>query len=204
MSKSARPLPKVILPHFRMDLYLAYHQSQGHDTNQCAALKYAIQDMIDQGLVQLGHFSVTVNPLLTYSTHAVPSPHGGIHLDFVADDDVIHMLSWDDLVLEPIVLDGSCKVDGVTSSPQALIPFRLIPDVELLPLPTPRLMTHSCHTTHTPFILTPCKDQTNFHDIQYVIQGGRVVHQQSSAHARPLDGDTVKEDVRREDDEILR
>ena len=54
MPLSARPLPQVILPHFRMDLCCAYHQSQGHDIDRCVTLRHAIQDMIDQGLVQLG------------------------------------------------------------------------------------------------------------------------------------------------------
>ena len=205
MPLSARPLPQVIPPHFRMDLYCAYHQSQGHDTDRCAALRHAIQDLIDQGLVQLGQPSVTANPLPTYSTHAVPPPPGGIHfLDFAVDDDVIHMLSWDDLVPEPIVLDGSYEVDGITSSPYTPMPFRLIPDVAPMQLLPPRPMTHSRHTTQTPFILTPCEDQTDSHDIQYVIRGGRVVRQQPPAPARPLDGDAVMEEVRREDDEILR
>ena len=65
-------------------------------------------------------------------------------------------------------------------------------------------MTHSCHTTQTLFIVTSCEDQTDFHDIQYVIRGGRVVLQQPLAPARPLDGDAIREEVRREDDEILR
>ena len=86
------------------------------------------------------------------------------------------MLYWDDLVLEPIVLNGSYEVDGVTSSPQEPIPFRLIPDVLAMQLLAPYPMTHSHHTTQTPFILTPCKDQTDFHDIHYVILGGKVVH----------------------------
>ena len=90
-----------------MDLYCSYHQGHRHDTDRCATLRHAIQDL-NQGLVQLGQPRVTVNPLPTYSTHVVPPPPGGIHfLDFVVDDDVIHMLSWDDLVPEPIVLDGS-------------------------------------------------------------------------------------------------
>ena len=65
-------------------------------------------------------------------------------------------------------------------------------------------MTYSCHTTQTPFILTLCKDHTDFHDIQYVIRGGKVVHQHPLALARPLDDDSVREEVRSEDDEILR
>ena len=78
-----RPLPQVFHPHFRMDLHWAYHQGLGHITYQCTALRHVVHDLIDQGIVQLGQPSVSSNPLLTYSTHAVPPPVGGIHsIDF--------------------------------------------------------------------------------------------------------------------------
>ena len=71
--------------------------------------------MIDQGLVNLGQPSVTTNPLPAHSTHAVPPPPGGIHhIDFV-EDDSIPMMSWDDGVPEPIVLDDGYEVDTVGS-----------------------------------------------------------------------------------------
>ena len=71
---------------------------------------------------------MTASPLPTYSTHTVPPPLDGMHfLDFAVDDDVIHMLSWDDLVLEHGI--WSYEVDGVTSSPQTSMPFKLVPDV---------------------------------------------------------------------------
>ena len=69
-----RPLPQVVHPHFWMDLHCAYHQGPGHTTDQCTALRHAVQDLIDQGIVQLGQPSISSNPLLTYSTHAVPHP----------------------------------------------------------------------------------------------------------------------------------
>ena len=121
---------------------------------------------------------MTMSPLPTYSTNAVPPPPGVIHfLDFVVVDDVIHVLSWDDLVLEPIVLDGSYEVDGITSSSQTPMPFMLIPDVAPIQLLAPRPLIDSHHTIQTPFILTPCDDHTDSHDIQYVIRGGSVLHQ---------------------------
>ena len=80
-----RPLSQVVHLHFRMDLYYAYHQGPRHNTDQCIALRHIVQDLIDQGIVQLGQPSISSNPLQTYSTHAVPLPVGGIH-----------MLSWDD------------------------------------------------------------------------------------------------------------
>ena len=67
-----RPVPQLVPPQFRMDLHYAYHQSPGHDTDRCWTLRHAIQDFIDQGLVNLGQPSVTTNPLPAHSTHAVP------------------------------------------------------------------------------------------------------------------------------------
>ena len=62
--------------------------------------------MIDQGLVHLGQPSVTTNPLPAHTTHAVPPPIDSIHfIDFAELDDHIHMLSWDESELEPIVSD---------------------------------------------------------------------------------------------------
>ena len=111
-------------PQFRMDLHYAYHQGLGHDTDRCSALRHVIQDLIDQGLVNLRHPSVTMNPLSAHFIHAVPPPPSDIHhIDFVQNDS-IHMMSWDDGLLEPIVLDDGYKVDTMGS--QTSTPFNLI------------------------------------------------------------------------------
>ena len=39
---------------FRTDLHYAYHQKTGHDIDSCSTLRHSIQDLIDQGLVDLG------------------------------------------------------------------------------------------------------------------------------------------------------
>nr|CAN76697.1 hypothetical protein VITISV_009720 [Vitis vinifera] len=84
---ASRPLPQPIPPRFRMDLHCSYHQGPGHDTNHCTALRHAIQDLIDQGLVNLGQPSVTTNPLPAHSTHAVHPSSGDIHhMDLIEDD----------------------------------------------------------------------------------------------------------------------
>ena len=70
----------------------------------CNALRHAIQDLIDQGLVNLGQPSVTTNPLPAHFTHTVPPSSGDIHPIDLIEDDSIHMLSWDDGLPEPIVL----------------------------------------------------------------------------------------------------
>ena len=51
----------------------------GHDIDSCAALRHAIQDLIDKGLVDLGHSGVTTDPLPTHDTRVAPLPPGGIH-----------------------------------------------------------------------------------------------------------------------------
>ncbi|RVW18051.1 hypothetical protein CK203_113340 [Vitis vinifera] len=105
-----RPPPQPLPPQFRMDLHCAYHQGPGHDTDRCSSLKHAIQDLIDQGLVNLGQPSVTTNPLPDHTTHSVPPPTGGIHhMDFVQDD-VIHMLRSDDGLPEMIVPDDDYEI----------------------------------------------------------------------------------------------
>ena len=48
-------------------------------------------------------------------------------MDFVQDD-VIHMLSWDDGLLEMIVPDDGYEIVGVTSDFSIPAPFSLIPD----------------------------------------------------------------------------
>ena len=93
--------------------------------------------MIDQGLVHLGQPSVTTNPLLAHTSHAVLSPVDNIHfMDFTEPDDRIHMLSWDDFEPEPVVVDESYEVDGVISNPQASAPFKLVPDTPPVQLTT--------------------------------------------------------------------
>ncbi|RVW26321.1 hypothetical protein CK203_115262 [Vitis vinifera] len=84
-------------------LHCSYHQGPGHDMDHCSTLRHAIQDLIDQGLVNLGQPSVTTNPLSAHSMHAVPPPSG-----------------------KPIVLDDGYEVDTVGS--QTSTPFSLISD----------------------------------------------------------------------------
>ena len=82
-----RPPPHPTLPRFRTDLHYAYHQRAGHDTDNCAMLRHAIQDLIDQGLVDLGHPVVTTDPLPTHDARAVPPPTSGVHsVEFLGDE----------------------------------------------------------------------------------------------------------------------
>ena len=126
-----------------------------HETNYCTALRHVIQDLMDQGLVHLGQSSVTTNPLLAHTSHAVLPPTGDIHfMDFTKPDDRIHMLSWDDSEPEPIVVNESYEVDGVISDTQASAPFRLVPNTPLVQLTTVGSLVRLCYNIQSPFILS--------------------------------------------------
>ncbi|RVW63937.1 hypothetical protein CK203_056776 [Vitis vinifera] len=154
----------------------------GHDTDHCTALRHAIQDLIDQGLVNLGQPSVTTNPLPALSTHAVsPSPGDIHHMDLIEDDN-IHMLSWDDGLLEPIVLHDNYEVDGVSVVPQAPTPFSLIPDEAPFQLTHSTPLVIGCQDAFVPFTLWPKDDDSEGREIQIVTRSGRIAqspHQQS-------------------------
>ncbi|WKA08452.1 hypothetical protein VitviT2T_026174 [Vitis vinifera] len=209
-----RPPPQPIPPQFRMDLHCAYHQGPGHETDRCTALRHAVQDLIDQGLVHLGQPSVTTNPLPAHTTHAVPPPADDIHfLEFDEIDDHIHMLSDDDSDPEPIMPDLIYETSGVTLGPRMPAPFRLVPEAASVQATTvePLILPH--YSVQTPFILipdvegvqAPYVDDSQTLDIQYVLRGGRVMRQPPpAAAARPLGGTSSQEEVRVEDDEILR
>ena len=109
--------------------------------------------------MQLRQPNVSSNPFPTYSTHATPPPVGGIHsIDFSESDDRIHMLSWDDQGLEPIVFDdgyGDDRIHEVFPSQQIHAHVISTQSITLVWIPTPKPVTLSCYNVHTPFILTP-------------------------------------------------
>ena len=108
-----RPPLQPTPPGFRADLYCAYHQRVGHDINSCAALRHAIKDLIDQGMVDLGHPGVTTNLLPNHDTRVVPPPPGGIHsIEFLGDE--IFMMGWDGEAPQPICLYADSDFSGYT------------------------------------------------------------------------------------------
>ena len=114
-----RPPLQPTPPGFRANLHYAYHQRAGHDTDNCVALKHVIQDLIDQGLVDLGHLEVTTDPLPTHDTRAVPPPLGGIHLiEFLGDE--IFVMGWDGEAPQPICLYADSDFNGYTHSQQIM------------------------------------------------------------------------------------
>ncbi|XP_077247235.1 uncharacterized protein LOC143886952 [Tasmannia lanceolata] len=67
-----RELPNPLPKYWRKDQYCDYHQSSGHLTDKCMALRHKIQDMIEAKDLAVEAPNVTRNPL---PTHAVPPPN---------------------------------------------------------------------------------------------------------------------------------
>ncbi|RVW84684.1 Transposon Tf2-2 polyprotein [Vitis vinifera] len=145
----------------------------GHDTDSCSALRHAIQDLIDQGLVDLGRSGVATDPLPTHDTRAVPPPPEGVHLiEFTRDE--ISMMGWDGEAPQPISLYEESDFVGYIPRQQIPRPFSLTPD-KIYGLPP----------------ISPI-----------VTRSGRVA--QPPPVDRPFAGIAAREEVQREDDEILR
>ncbi|RVW15479.1 hypothetical protein CK203_096449 [Vitis vinifera] len=98
------------------------------------------------------------------------------------------MLSDDDSDPEPIMPYVIYEMSEVALGPRTPAPFRLVPESALVQAATaPHSVDHQ----------TP--------DVQYILWGGRVLRQPPpTAAARPLGGTSSQEEVRVEDDEILR
>ena len=195
-----RPPPQPTPPGFKTDLHGAYHQRVGHDTDSYAALRHAIQDLIDQGLADLGRPGVTTNLLPTHDTRAVPPPPGGTHsIEFLGDE--IFMMGWDGEAPQPICLYADSGFSGYTHGQQVSRPFRLIPD------DVPRQTTVSpIYLQHVPpmahFILFPEEYMPVHKDVQIIMRSGRVA--QPPPIDRPFAGIDARDEIQREDDEILR
>ena len=94
----------------------------------------------------MGQPSVTTKPLLAHTSHVVFSPTSGIHfMDFTEPGDHIHIMSWDDSKLKPIVVDMSYEVDEVILDPQTSTPFRLVFDMPPMLLTTVGLLILPCY-----------------------------------------------------------
>ena len=197
------PLRPPIQPtplDFRTDLHCAYHQRAAHDTDSCAALRHAIQDLIDRGLVDLGRPGVTTDPLPTHDTRVVPPPLGGIHsIEYSGDE--IFMMGWDGEVPQPINLYANSDFSGYTQGQQVSRPFRLIPD-DVLRQTTVSLVYLQHIPSMTPFILFLEEYGPVHRDVHIVTRSGRVA--QPPPVDRPFADTDTGDENQREDDEILR
>ena len=121
------------------------------------------------------------------------------------------MLSWDDSKLESIVSDEIYEMGGVALGPWMPAPFRLVPEAASIQTTTVEPLSFSHYSVQMSFILisdveevqTQYIDVSRTLDVRYILYGGRVLQQSPPTAARPLDGTSAPEEVRREDDKIL-
>ena len=117
--------------------------------------RHTIQDLIDQGLVDLGRLTMTTDPLPTHDTRAILPPVGGVHLiEFSGYE--IFMMGWDGEASQPISLYEDSDFSGYIHGQQVPKPFRLILDE--IPRQTAVSPVYLQHVPPmTPFILFPEK-----------------------------------------------
>ena len=186
-----RPPPQPTPPGFRTDLHCAYHQRVGHDTDSCVALRHAIQDLIDQSLVDLGRPGVTTDPLPTHDTRAVPPPPGGVHLIEYSGDEIF-MMGWDGEAPQLISLYSNSEFSVYTQGQQVSSPFKLTPDD--VPRQTAISPVYLQHVPPmTPFILFPEEYGPVHRDVQIVTRSGRVA--QPPPVDRPFAGIDARDEI---------
>ena len=112
----------------------------------------------------------------------------------------VFMMGWDGEAPQSISLHEDSDFSGYTHRQQVPRPFRLASDE------IPRqLVVSPVYLQHvpslTPFILFPEGYGPTHRDVQIVTRSGRVTH--PPPVYRPFAGTTAREDIQREDDEIL-
>ncbi|XP_077223336.1 uncharacterized protein LOC143856942 [Tasmannia lanceolata] len=68
-----KPLPNPLPVNWRRDQYCEYHRGPGHMTENCLALKHAIQNMIDKDELAIERPNTTQNPLPNHRAVAPPA-----------------------------------------------------------------------------------------------------------------------------------
>ncbi|XP_077239737.1 uncharacterized protein LOC143880643 [Tasmannia lanceolata] len=68
-----KPVPNPLPVNWRRDQYCEYHRGPGHMTENCLALKHAIQNMIDKDELAVEKPNITQNPLPNHRVVAPPT-----------------------------------------------------------------------------------------------------------------------------------
>ena len=148
----------------------------------------------------MGCPGVATDPLPTHDTRAVPPPPEGVHLIEFAGDEIF-MMGWDGEAPQPISLYEESDFVGYIPRQKIPRPFSLTLDRIYGPPPvSPVYLQHV--PPMTPFILFPEEYRPPHRDVQIVTRSGRVA--QPPPVDRPFAGIAAREEVQREDDEILR
>ena len=111
------------------------------------------------------------------------------------------MMGWDGEAPHPISLYANSDFNGYTQGQQVSRPFRLIPDY--VPRQTIVSLVYLQHVpAMTPFILFPEEYGPVHRDVQVVTRSGKVA--QPPHVDRPFAGIDARDEIQREEDEILR
>ena len=142
---------------------------------------------------------MTTDPLPTHDTRVVPPPPEGVHLIEYSGDEIF-MMGWDGKAPQPISLYVNSDFSVYTQGQQVSGPFRLIPDdVPRQTVVSPIYLQHV--PPMTPFIMFPEEYGPVHRDVQIVTRSGRVA--QPPPVDRPFAGIDARDEIQREDDEIL-
>ena len=95
------------------------------------------------------------------------------------------------------------EIDGVSLGPQAPTPFSLILDEAPFQLTHPTPLIIGCQDTFVLFTLWPEDDDSKGREIQIVTRSGRIA-QPPPPVVMSFEGAASHEEVRRENDEVLR
>ncbi|XP_077234732.1 uncharacterized protein LOC143876939 [Tasmannia lanceolata] len=68
-----KPVPNPLPPYWRLDQHCEYHRNSGHLTENCLALKHAIQNLIDKDELSVKGPNITQNPLPNHRTAPPPT-----------------------------------------------------------------------------------------------------------------------------------
>ncbi|XP_077247849.1 uncharacterized protein LOC143887627 isoform X1 [Tasmannia lanceolata] len=142
-----RPPPNPLPANWRADLHCEYHRGPGHLTDNCIALKYRIQKLIDEKVIAFQpRPNVTQNPL---PGHANPPA-------------AVNAINIGDSEFDPITL--ICALEPV-SEPQIIFCDESYPRESVPPL----VITYE---PQVPQIIT--YDEPELDEVRHVTRGGRI------------------------------
>ena len=142
---------------------------------------------------------MTIDLLSTHDTRFIPPLPREIHLIEHIEGDVF-MMGWDREAPQSISLYEDSDFSGYTHGQQVPRPFRLaLDEIPRQPVVSPVYLQHV--PPLTPFILFPEGYGPAHRDVQIVTQSKRVAYPPSID--RPFSVIAVREEIQREDDEIL-
>ncbi|XP_077232606.1 uncharacterized protein LOC143869952 [Tasmannia lanceolata] len=132
-----KPVPNPLPPYWRLDQHCEYHRNSGHLTENCLALKHAIQNLIDKDELSIKGPNITQNPLPNHHTAPPPTANAIFRDEPILDPSTLicaimtdntYVLEFDEEELQdvkgkqPYVLSFSDIEIAESSSSQSYLP----------------------------------------------------------------------------------